>query len=102
MGAMVGSTASGVYKAAISQSPVTDWRYYGQCACTIGQHTQIMTFHEQYTAFNFQSLCDNATYLFADSVYTERYMGLPNDEGNTYEVSHLCLGRCAGWFGLSS
>ena len=43
MGAMVGSTASGVYKAAISQSPVTDWRYYGQCACTIRQHTQIMT-----------------------------------------------------------
>ena len=39
MGAMVGSTASGVYKAAISQFPVTDWRYYGQCACTIRQHT---------------------------------------------------------------
>ena len=37
MGAMVGSSASGVYKAAISQSPVTDWRFYGQCACTISK-----------------------------------------------------------------
>lgn len=33
MGAMVGSSGSGVYRAAISQSPVTDWRYYGQCPC---------------------------------------------------------------------
>ncbi|KAL5479676.1 hypothetical protein EMCRGX_G023232 [Ephydatia muelleri] len=40
MAGMVGSSGSGVFKAAISQSPVTDWRYY-------------------------------------DSVYTERYMGLP-------------------------
>ena len=37
MGAMVGSSASGVYKAAISQSPVTDWRYYGQCAVQSAQ-----------------------------------------------------------------
>jgi len=38
MGAMVGSSGSGVYRAAISQSPVTDWRYYGQCPCvyTVG------------------------------------------------------------------
>lgn len=27
------------------------------------------------------------TLTFADSIYTERYMGLPTDEGNTYEVS---------------
>jgi len=52
MGAMVGSSGSGVYRAAISQSPVTDWRYY-------------------------------------DSIYTERYMGQPTDEGNTYEVSSV-------------
>ena len=96
MGAMVGSSASGVYKAAISQAPVTDWRYYGQCTSTISTiitHIMIVTlrFHEQYTAFNLLGLCDNATYLFADSIYTERYMGLPTDEGNTYEVRFLCL-----------
>lgn len=27
------------------------------------------------------------TLTFADSIYTERYMGQPTDEGNTYEVS---------------
>lgn len=30
MAAMVGSSGSGVYCAAISQAPVTDWRYYGE------------------------------------------------------------------------
>ena len=29
MAAMVGSSGSGVFAAAISQSPVTDWHYYG-------------------------------------------------------------------------
>ena len=33
MAGMVGSSETGVYSAAISQSPVTDWRYYGMCAC---------------------------------------------------------------------
>lgn len=30
MAGMVGSSGSGVYSAAISQSPVSDWLYYGQ------------------------------------------------------------------------
>ena len=30
MAGMVGSSGSGVFRAAISQSPVTDWLYYGQ------------------------------------------------------------------------
>ena len=30
MAAMVGSSGSGVYSSAISQSPVTDWHYYGE------------------------------------------------------------------------
>lgn len=32
MAGMVGSSETGVYSAAISQSPVTDWHYYGMCA----------------------------------------------------------------------
>ena len=55
--------------------------------------TVALRFHEQYTAFNLQSLCDNATYIFADSIYTERYMGLPTDEGNTYEVRLIPMSR---------
>lgn len=31
MAGMVGSSETGVYSAAISQSPVTDWHYYGMC-----------------------------------------------------------------------
>ena len=31
MAGMVGSSETGVYSAAISQSPVTDWHYYGVC-----------------------------------------------------------------------
>ena len=30
MAAMVGSSGSGVFSASISQSPVTDWHYYGE------------------------------------------------------------------------
>ncbi len=30
MAGMVGSSGSGVYSAAISQSPVSDWHYYGK------------------------------------------------------------------------
>ena len=29
MAGMVGSSGSGVFKVAISRSPVTNWRYYG-------------------------------------------------------------------------
>ena len=29
MAGMVGSSGAGVYSTAISQSPVTDWHYYG-------------------------------------------------------------------------
>ena len=29
MAAMVGSSGAGVFSAAISQSPVSDWHYYG-------------------------------------------------------------------------
>ena len=32
MAGMVGSSASGVFSAAISQSPVTSWYYYGERA----------------------------------------------------------------------
>ena len=49
--------------------------------------TAALWFHDKYTAFNLQGLCDDAIY-FADSIYTERYMGLPTDEGNTYEVRY--------------
>ena len=30
MAGMVGSSGSGMFRAAISQSPVSDWRYYGE------------------------------------------------------------------------
>ena len=30
MAGMVGSSGSGLYKVAISRSPVVDWRYYGE------------------------------------------------------------------------
>ncbi len=30
MAAMVGSSGSGVFSAAISQAPVSDWNYYGE------------------------------------------------------------------------
>ena len=30
MAGMVGSSGSGVYSTAISQSPVSDWHYYGE------------------------------------------------------------------------
>ncbi len=30
MAGNVGSSGSGVFKAAISQSPVSDWHYYGE------------------------------------------------------------------------
>ena len=33
MAGMVGSSGSGVFRAAISQSPVTDWLYYGRVEC---------------------------------------------------------------------
>jgi dipeptidyl aminopeptidase/acylaminoacyl peptidase len=52
MAGMVGSSGSGVFKVAISRSPVTDWRYY-------------------------------------DSIYTERYMGTPEDNFDEYERSSL-------------
>ena len=38
MAAMVGSSGSGVFSAAISQSPVSDWHYYGRtrsCDCHV-------------------------------------------------------------------
>ena len=30
MAAMAGSSGTGIYSKAISRSPVTDWRYYGE------------------------------------------------------------------------
>ena len=33
MAGMVGSSGTGVYSTAISQSPVTDWHYYGMIIC---------------------------------------------------------------------
>ena len=78
MGAMVGTSASGVYKAAISQAPVTDWRYYGQCTSTISTiitHIMIVAlrFHEQYTAFNLLGLCDDATYLQTQFIQSDTW-----------------------------
>ena len=31
MAGMVGASGSGLFSAAISQSPVSDWLYYGTC-----------------------------------------------------------------------
>ncbi len=33
MAARVGSSGEGVFSTAISQAPVTDWRYYGEQNC---------------------------------------------------------------------
>ena len=84
MAGMVGSSNSGVYRAAISQSPVSDWLYYGKdgpiveltntcsclfaCCCCSCYVTQILNFP-------------------LDSAYTERYMLKPNDNLQSYEVN---------------
>ena len=43
MAAMVGSSGTGIYSKAISRSPVTDWRYYGEYN---NYHTHCVLFME--------------------------------------------------------
>ena len=69
MAGRVGSSGSGVFSAAISQSPVSDWLYYGRCGRVGGAMGHV-------------------THFFSlDSIYTERYMIKPYDNWDAYKVS---------------
>lgn len=44
MAGMVGSSGSGVFSTAISQSPVSDWHYYGRsCDCHVKKNKLMLT-----------------------------------------------------------
>ena len=47
MAGMVGSSGSGVFSAAISQSPVTTWYYYGKWQRNIRDITGLNYYSEQ-------------------------------------------------------
>lgn len=71
---------SGVFKCAASVAPVTDWTFYGQYA--ISTHFPFVCHTGTVNAFR---LC------FSDTIYTERFMGLPILEDNLigYDRSRL-------------
>ena len=75
---VLAADSANVFKCGMSVAPVTNWIYYGNLAAS------------KDVEFKFLFL-----YLFIyelDSIYTERYMGLPtaNDNLKAYEDSDIC------------
>ena len=85
MAGMVGSSETGIYSTAISQSPVTDWHYYGiENYCTTYDSIENEKHHIAVYSDELYMI-----HSFADSIYTERYMVTPDENEQGYKVSIL-------------